>query len=387
ELIAQNRHHPSIVCWGLSNEITVTGGGPHVVHAHRELHRLARELDPTRLTAMAHLFLLETDDPLVTVPDVMSYNLYYGWYVGEVEDNDAWLDEFHASYPRVAVGLAEYGADANPRYQSAQPVRGDYSEQYQALYHEHMLGMIEARPWLWATHVWNLADFGADGRHEGGAPGRNQKGLVTFDRQVRKDAFYLYKAAWSTEPFVHLCGRRRVDRAEEVTEVTVYSNQPEVSLWCDGRLVGSQTGRRVFRFHVPIEARHELVARSGEVSDAIHVQRVEVDNPAYVLADAQVTNWFDGDELPNPAGYFSIQDTLADIKASPAGADLVTRLVADLAATRGDVAQKVEIPASMLTMLDRMTVASLLRQAGQVVPAEQVRELNAALNTIAKEDQ
>src|SRR5690625_3566802 len=163
ELIAQNRHHPSIVCWGLSNEITVTGGGPHVVHAHRELHRLARELDPTRLTAMAHLFLLETDDPLVTVPDVMSYNLYYGWYVGEVEDNDAWLDEFHASYPRVAVGLAEYGADANPRYQSAQPVRGDYSEQYQALYHEHMLGMIEARPWLWATHVWNLADFGADG--------------------------------------------------------------------------------------------------------------------------------------------------------------------------------------------------------------------------------
>lgn len=388
ELVVQNRHHPSIVCWGLSNEITVSGGGPHVVAAHQELHRLAHELDPTRLTTMAHLFLLEADDPLVTVPDVMSYNLYYGWYVGELADNDAWLDDFHSNHPLVAIGVAEYGADANIRCQSAEPVRGDYSEQYQARYHEHMLEMIEARPWLWATHVWNLADFGADGRHEGGAPGRNQKGLVTFDRQVRKDAFYLYKAAWSSEPFVHLCGRRRVDRAEEVTEVTVYSNQPEVSLWCDGRLVGSQTGRRVFRFHVPIEARHELVARSGEVSDAIHVQRVEVDNPAYVLADAQVTNWFDDDdELPNPAGYFSIQDTLADIKASPAGADLVTRLVADLAAARGDVAQKVEIPASMLTMLDRMTVASLLRQAGQVVPAEQVRELNAALNTIAKEDQ
>src|SRR5699024_5704855 len=375
-----------IVCWGLSNEITVTGNSPQVLDAHRELHELAHELDSKRLTTMAHLFLLETDDPLVTVPDVMSYNLYYGWYVGEVGDNDAWLDQFHATYPQVAVGLAEYGADANIRYQSAQPVRGDYSEQFQARYHEHMLEMIDGRPWLWATHVWNLADFGADGRDEGGAPGRNQKGLVTFDRRVRKDAFYLYKAAWSSDPFVHLCGRRRVDRAEAVTEVTVYSNQPAVTLWCDGRLVGSQTGRRIFRFQVPIEGRHELVARAGEISDAIHVQRVEVDNPDYVLADTRVTNWFD-DDLPSPSGYYSIQDTLADIKTAPAGAGLVTRLVADLAATRGEVAQTVEIPASMLTMGDPMSVAPLLRPAGNGIPAEQVRELNAALNTIAKEEQ
>ena len=240
ELIVQNRHHASIVCWGLSNEITVTGNPPAVLEAHRELNALAHRLDPTRPTAMAHLFLLETDHPLVTVPDVLSYNLYFGWYVGDVADNDTWLDDFRAQHPGVAIGLSEYGADANYQVQTGAPVRGDYSEQFQARYHEHMIEMINARPWLWATHVWNLADFAADGRDEGGVPGRNQKGLVNFDRTVKKDAFYAYKAAWSAEPFVHIAGRRYVDRPEETTEVTVYSNQPEVSLWVDGNLVGTQ---------------------------------------------------------------------------------------------------------------------------------------------------
>src|SRR5699024_6066537 len=165
ELIVQNRHHASIISWGLSNEITLAGSGEEVVAAHRALDDLAHELDPTRLTAMANLFLLETDHPLVTVPDVMSYNLYFGWYVG--------------------------GADANPLFQSAEPARGDYSEGYQAAYHEHMVEMIEQRPWLWATHVWNLADFGSAGRDEGGVAGRNQKGLVSFDRSLKKDAFYV----------------------------------------------------------------------------------------------------------------------------------------------------------------------------------------------------
>ena len=148
-------------------------------------------------------------------------------------------------------------------------MRGDYSEQFQARYHEHMIEMIEARPWLWATHVWNLADFAADGRDEGGVPGRNQKGLVNFDRTVKKDAFYAYKAAWSTDPFVHIAGRRYVDRAEETTDVTVYSNQPDVSLWVDGKLVGTQSGLRVFRFEVPLSGEHELTARSGALIDTI----------------------------------------------------------------------------------------------------------------------
>jgi beta-galactosidase len=160
---------------------------------------------------MGNLFLLETDHPLITVPDVMSYNLYFGWYVGDSADNDSWLDDFHATYPEIAIGLSEYGADANPQYQSPRPQKGDYSEGYQAIYHEHMVRMIEQRLWLWPTHVWNLADFGSTGRDEGGVQGPHQKGLVTLDRGLKKDAFYVQKAAWSTEPFVHIAGRRGED--------------------------------------------------------------------------------------------------------------------------------------------------------------------------------
>ena len=166
---------------------------------------------------MAHVFMLETDSLLLEIPDIGSYNLYFGWYLGELSQNDSFFDEYHQTYPNRCIGFSEYGADANPSFQSAQPEKGDYTESYQCVYHEHILDMIGQRPYLWATHVWNLFDFAADGRDEGGKHGVNQKGLVTMDRQLRKDAFYLYKAHWSSEPFVHICGRRYADRAEDTT--------------------------------------------------------------------------------------------------------------------------------------------------------------------------
>ena len=156
---------------------------------HRELNDLCHRLDPTRLTTMANVFMLETDSPILRIPDINSYNLYFGWYLGELEQTDEFFDEYHAKYPDRVVGFSEYGADANPAFHSSTPEKGDYTEEYQALYHEHMLRMIGARPYLWATHVWNLFDFVADGRDEGGKHGENQKGLVTFDRTLRKDAF------------------------------------------------------------------------------------------------------------------------------------------------------------------------------------------------------
>ena len=142
--------------------------------------------------------------------------------------------------------------------------RAGDGEEYQCMYHEHILRMIEARHWLWATHVWNLFDFAADGRDEGGAHGVNQKGLVSFDRKLKKDAFYLYKAAWSREPFVYLCGSRYVNWAEETTQVKVYSNQGEVSLYVDGALVETQAGKTVFTFQVPITGEHTMEAVSGD---------------------------------------------------------------------------------------------------------------------------
>ncbi|HEY3407605.1 MAG TPA: glycoside hydrolase family 2 TIM barrel-domain containing protein, partial [Propionicimonas sp.] len=383
ELIVQNRHHASIACWALSNEITVAGTSAGLRELHVRLNDLAHRLDPTRFTTMAHFFGLDPDDGLVSLTDVLSYNLYYGWYVGELGDNDTWLDDFHAAHPRVAIGISEYGADANPSFQTATPTRGDYSEQYQARYHEHLIEMVEARPWLWATHVWNLADFGADGRTEGGLAGLNQKGLVTFDRTLRKDAFFAYKAAWSDVPFVHVCGRRYVDRPEATTQVTVYSNQPEVALLLDGVEVGRRMGRRVFRFDVPLEADHEITARAGEATDTICVRRVATPNPDYAMAVAGISNWFDLD-LPVPEGHYSVKDTLADVKASLQGAELLAVVMAQATAHRGDVAQKVEMPESFQRMLDRMTVESLLRQAGPTLDAEHIVALNRALNRIPK---
>lgn len=383
ELIVQNRHHASIVCWGLSNEITLAGAGEDVVAAHRELNDLAHRLDPTRLTAMANLFLLETDHPLVTLPDVMSYNLYFGWYVGESADNDSWLDDFHATFPQVAIGLSEYGADANTQFQSADPAKGDYTESYQALYHEHMIEMIEARPWLWATHVWNLADFGSAGRDEGGVAGRNQKGLVSFDRSLKKDAFYVYKAAWATEPFVHVAGRRRADRAEEVTEVVVYSNQPEVTLLVDGVEAGTVTGARAFRFEVPLTGEHEVTARAGDTIDTISLRKVDEVPAASIMPTTTIANWFDEAPLPAPEGFFSINDTLADIKQSEEGARLIGAVLEALATSRGEVGRGVEIPPAMQAIVDRMSLEKLIKQAGSV-PVEQVAALNAQLNLIAK---
>ncbi|MFC7619311.1 glycoside hydrolase family 2 protein [Microlunatus sp. GCM10028923] len=383
ELIIQNRHHPSIVCWGLSNEITIGGTSEQSLAFHRELNDLAHRLDPTRPTVMAHAFILETDDPLMTVPDVCSYNLYYGWYLGELEDNDRWFADFRAAHPGVPIGLSEYGADANVQFQTGTPICGDYTEQYQARYHEHLLQLIDASPYLWATHVWNFADFGADGREEGGWPGRNQKGLVTFDRKIKKDAFYLYKAAWSDEPFVHLCGSRYADRPEDTTEVTVYANRPEVELWCDDRLVERQTGSRVFRFSAPITGEHRIVARSGDLTDSMIIRRVEQPNPDYAIAAGGLTNWFDA-ELDSPDGYYSIHDTLADIKRSPEGRALVQLLLDAAAARTGDVAKDVQLPEGLQAIVDRMTVASLIRHAGDTIRTEQVVALNRELNSIER---
>ena len=186
ELVVQNYNHPSIVCWGLSNEITASGGVTEdLLENHRLLNDLCHRLDASRFTTMADVFMLETDSPVLEIPDVNSYNLYFGWYLGELKQNDEFFDEYHAKYPDRCIGFSEYGADANPQYQSAEPDKGDYTESYQAVFHEHILQMIEQRPWLWATHVWNLFDFAADGRDEGGKNGQNQKGLVTMDRKLK----------------------------------------------------------------------------------------------------------------------------------------------------------------------------------------------------------
>ena len=386
ELIVQNYNHPCIAVWGLSNEITAASPvNEELLENHRALNDLAHRLDPTRPTTMANVFMLEITSPILEIPDVNSYNLYFGWYLGELDQNDDFFDEYHAKYPDRCIGFSEYGADANPAYQTSAPERGDYTETYQCVYHEHMAKMIAERPWLWATHVWNMFDFAADGRDEGGKNGENQKGLVTFDRKIKKDAFYLYKAYWSKEAFVHTCGSRYVDRAEDVTEVKVYSNLPEVALYVDGRLQETKQGDKVFTFRVPITGKHSIEARAGGYSSVILVNRVDTPNPNYAMANRrEVTNWFDG-ELDETC--WSVKDNMAAAMADAKVGPILKQIGDKAAASRGDVAAAVKdnpaLVAMMQRAMQRMTIEGMLRQAGTDI--EDIKQLNRVLQGISKE--
>lgn len=385
ELVIQNYHHPSIVCWGLSNEITASGGVTEdLIENHRLLNNLCHQLDATRLTTMANVFFLETDSELLKIPDIRSYNLYYGWYVGEKEENDVWFDTFHREHPDMAIGLSEYGADALLCFQSPNPEKGDYTESYQALYHEHMLEMWSKRPYIWAMHVWNMFDFAADGREDGGEPGVNHKGLVTFDRKTKKDAFYIYKAYLSDEPFVHICGRRYVDRTEERTQIKVYSNQKEVTLYVDGKQKETKKGEHVFLFEVQISGEHEIVAACGELKDRILVRKVAEPNTSYVKAVEKVVNWFEREDIQVRDGYYSIQDSVAEIKKVPEAARLLNKIQEKIMGAYGDVAKNVKIPDAMQRQMDAMSVEKMLLQAGTAVTEEMVVELNRELNKIQK---
>ena len=384
ELITQCYNHPSIAVWGLSNEITAASAvNDDLLENHRLLNELCHRMDQTRLTTMADVFMLEIDSPILEIPDINSYNLYFGWYLGELEQTDEFFDEYHAKYPNRVIGFSEYGADANPAFHSSHPEKGDYTEEYQALYHEHMLRMIEKRPYLWATHVWNLFDFAADGRDEGGKHGENQKGLVTFDRMLRKDAFYLYKAAWNKkEPFVHLCGKRYINRCEEETEIRVYSNQPHVKLYVDGAFVGEQDGETVFRFRIPLLGEHLIEAFAGDAHDSMCIRRVSEPDESYIFnkAAVSVTNWFDSDDIDPTC--FSIMDTLGEIRQHPQAGAIVNQMMAKGASERGDVADAVKDNPALQRMMGRMTMLSLLKQGG--ADEESIKQLNRILQGIKK---
>jgi beta-galactosidase len=383
ELITQCYYHPSIVCWGLSDEISA--GSPvtdEVINDHKELNDLCHRMDATRPTVMAHAFMLEKDSELIPVSDIASYNLYFGWYLGSLEQNDAFFDEYHAKYPERVIGFSEYGADANTKYHYSAPEQGDYTEEYQCVYHEHLLKMIDERPYLWATHVWNLFDFAADGRDEGGKKGQNQKGLVEFDHKTRKDAFYLYKAAWSNEKFVHLCSKRYVNRAEEKTEIKVYSNLDAVTLFVDGKEIETKEGKRVFTFEVPLNGEHVIKAVSGEYCDEMTVKKVNEPDPEYIFRRQAVINWFDTADY-DPA-YYSIKDTMGALKKNPHTGAILAKMMERMTASRGDVAKGANENANLQKMMEGLSLESLIKQAGDSVPGEMIRSLNAALQKIKK---
>ena len=384
ELVVQNYNHPSIIVWGLSNEITMHGDSDEDLREnHVILNDLVHEMDKTRLTTMACVSMCSMDDPYVQIPDTVSYNHYFGWYGGDTSQNGPWFDEFHAKYPNIPIGCSEYGCEAL-NWHTSDPQQGDYTEEYQAYYHEELIKQFYTRKYMWATHVWNMFDFGADSRNEGGENGQNHKGLITFDRKYKKDSFYAYKAWLSDEPFVHICGKRYVDRVEETTKVTVYSNQPEVELFANGVSLGKQTcPEHFFYFEVPNAGETTLVAVAGDCKDESFIRKVEVFNEEYRLKEkGAILNWFD---VTAPEGYYSLNSKIEDIVKSEEGATVFKEvMVSAMGSMMGGNSEKFDI-APMMKMLGSFTVlrlTSLLGATNVTLTKEQLLDMNEKLNAI-----
>ena len=385
ELVVQNYNHPSIVVWGLSNEITIGGeDDPDLVENHRILNDLVHEMDKTRLTTIACVSMCSMDNEYVQIPDVVSYNHYFGWYGGDTSQNGPWFDEFHAKHPNIPIGCSEYGCEAL-NWHTSDPQQGDYTEEYQAYYHEELIKQFFTRKYMWATHVWNMFDFGADSRNEGGENGQNHKGLMTFDRKYKKDSFYAYKAWLSDDPFVHICGKRYVDRVEETTKVTVYSNQPEVELFANGVSLGKQTSpEHFFYFEVPNTGETNLVAIAGECRDESFLRKVEVFNEEYRLKEkGAILNWFD---VVAPEGYYSLNSKIEDIVKSEEGARVFSEIMAPaVGGIMGGKSEQTDM-GPMMKMLGSFTVlrlTSLLGACNVTLTKEQLLEMNAKLNEVA----
>ncbi|MGN0526700.1 MAG: glycoside hydrolase family 2 TIM barrel-domain containing protein [Acutalibacteraceae bacterium] len=388
ELIVQNYNHPSIVVWGLSNEISMQGSDDDLIENHHILNDMVHEMDKTRLTTMAVVSMCDMDDEYVHIPDTVSYNHYFGWYGGNTDMNGPWFDKFHEKYPNTPIGCSEYGCEAL-NWHTSNPQQGDYTEEYQAHYHEELIKQFFSRKYLWATHVWNMFDFGADARNEGGENGQNHKGLVTFDRKYKKDAFYAYKAWLSDEPFVHICGKRYVDRVEDVTKVTVYSNLPEVEMFVNGKSIGKKSAPdHFFYFEVENSGETELKAVAGEFTDVSHIRKVEEFNPAYRLVEkGAVLNWFDITEVD---GCYSINDKIEDIMKSPEGRNFFTALMSNMMKNAGGMADMVSgMGDGLMQMMGGFTVlrlTSMLGMANVSVSKEELLAINSQLNAIKRVD-
>lgn len=280
ELIRQNYNHPSICFWGLFNELKTIGDNP--IEYIKELNDLAHQEDPTRPTTAASFLSYDSDISKIT--DVIAWNQYFGWYGGSPSDMGKWLDAAHKNHPDYKIAISEYGAGGSIYHQQDSVKPGIaagwwHPESYQTFYHIGNWKALAERPFVWGSFIWNLFDFGAAHRTEGDRPGINDKGLVTFDRKVKKDAFYFYKANWNKDDkFVYIANRRHRDRATQVADIMVFSNLPEVELFVNGKSIGKQPSDEYATFEwkgVPLtDGENTVEARATQKKVAVGDQVV-----------------------------------------------------------------------------------------------------------------
>ncbi|MBF6979200.1 hypothetical protein IU403_08610 [Aerococcaceae bacterium zg-BR22] len=319
ELLLQNCHNPSICFWGVQNEVAIYTEDILAAPFIEEVKQYAESIDATRIYTVANLFTVKPESPLNQTTKMVGYNIYFGWYYGKMGDYGSFLDDCHEKAPEVALGVSEYGVDANITFHSSDPKVRDYSEEFQALFHETVYPQIQSRDFLWGSFIWNMFDFSSNHRDEGGIKHRNLKGLVTYDRKLKKDAFYYYKAQWSSIPFVHLAEKNYDSRTEDVLSLKAYSNQSTVEFIVGSTryLVSSDNG--VFKLEVPFtDLQIEVSVRCKMLEDRAAFYRVKKLPTTYIYRDANpgvnVQNWFENEEEKArlfPEDAYSIMDSIA----------------------------------------------------------------------------
>ena len=396
ELVAQNYNHPAICFWGISNEILIGPDREDLRQNLRDLHELTKSMDPSRLTTMAQVSMTPMDSEHNFITDVVSYNHYFGWYGGDVEDNGPWLDKVHALHPDKCLGVSEYGAENILKWHSAEPENHDYTEEYANHYHQEMLKTFATRPYLWATHQWNCFDFAADARNEGGIQGRNNKGLITYDRKTRKDAFYIYKAWWNPEPMVFVSGGRFVNRAPEERNVIVYTNCDEVTLVINGEAVATKQAvdHMVTFENVALkDGENTVSAYSGDVKgNQITLCAVAKHDYSYDLPDGnQGANWFDDPAavamkkaFKYPKDAYSIKDKMGALMENPQTAAILGGLMEKFMGGNAMMASMGQMSEEMMGFMKAMRLSDALKMAGDAVSMEAKLALNQALNQVKK---
>ena len=326
ELIYQNIHHPSIFCWGIQNEIGMFKDAAYMHEECKKLANIAKSLDNPRLVTAANLLNVKPESGLNGVTDMVGYNLYFGWYYGKMQDYSGFLDDLHAKRKELPVGISEYGVDANIRLHSKEPHVRDYSEEYQALFHETVYPIFLSKDYLWGSYIWNMFDFSSDRRDEGGVKYLNGKGLVTHDRKIRKDAFYYYKAMWSDEPFVHICSKRFANRTDSTIDIKVYTNLKDVTLFVNDKNIAEITkienGTALFKNVNLKEGKNLVKAISGKCCDEAVFVLCDTEDESYVLPDGGegvVRNWFIKDEEMVKEGYLSILENIQEVLENARG--------------------------------------------------------------------